>query len=189
VHDARVIRPIQAVVKQRMAGSEALQLSYLASDHTVLAEDMQSPHYLKLSLQRQYHVGDIMMISNCLHADIFTVDDTYKRGGQQVIYTKADLSQYQQGDAIGLWMQPIFYIATTKRKSPDGQWISALYWHVLKGDDEELVAGVNDLKIALTDMDAAVNQIKIEFNTREQDEIFRQIVNLHWQFDSYVETG
>lgn len=198
VHDDKLAEPIQAmqiipvqqlplaIAKIVLNDSEALQVSYMSEDYVVLQEDMQSTHYLAVSEAAQYHAGDRLIVSNCGHADIFIANEVYHKQHQQIIFTQANLFPYKQGDMLAKWEQPIFYLANTMRKRQDGQAIPALYWHETNGE-QELQDNIISLKLKSSVYNEQhILKTEVHLITQVQDETFKQIVQLPWQFISYT---
>lgn len=162
-----------------LSDSRLLQLSFMSSQINDVLQDMTSNHYMTVSDALPFDKGDVVMISNCTKADIFTIDDVYIKDSQQIIYTDADVGIYKRGDIISQWRQPILYVANTERHDNLGNLIPALYWHQLNGSDDELVEGISHFYVTIKN-----KKITIHLTSISLDKITEQ--SQQWQFVAYV---
>ena len=159
--------------------SSLLQLSFMSSQLNDVLQDMTSNHYITVSDTLTFEKGDIVMISNCIKADIFTIDDVYIKDEQQIIYTNDNLAIYKKGDVISQWRQPTLYIANTDRYDNLGNVIPALYWHQLNGSDDELVAGVSHFYVKINNKKVTIHLTSVSLDKINQS-------SQQWQFTAYV---
>jgi type IV pilus assembly protein PilW len=89
----------------------------------------------------------ILLISDCEHADLFAAKNIVVAeiavsgsGGLKFGYGVQDAE-------VSAFTELTYFIADTGRQYTNGKPIYALFFKVNRGDREELVAGVNDLKI------------------------------------------
>jgi len=177
-----------------LAQNDLLQLNYMSHDFNIVLEDMHSHHYIHVSNQLKFKPGDILMISDCTHADIFKVKAVHKDKNQLIIIAASNLTQYHAGAIVGLWQTPILYIANSDRKDTYGKALPALYWHTLIGRDELLVEGVSAFKVS----EKKINHVtRLTFNISTiSDDVISQIpsnnnmykyhVMQKWHFNDYL---
>ncbi|MAZ38653.1 MAG: hypothetical protein CMF49_00890 [Legionellales bacterium] len=181
---------------QPLATSSLLQLNYMSPDTDLLSKAMLSAHYLTVEQHVKLKAGDIVMIADCTHADLFQVDKVYQKKDTQVLYTRSTLSAYRKGAEVGLWQAPILYIANTTRLDRLGKPIPALYWHTISGRDEELIEGISQFHVSL---DTSTQAEKLAFNLETMSidtvghvpksqslAVHPYHVSQHWQFLDYV---
>ena len=181
---------------QPLASTSLLQLSYMSPNTVNLLETMHSSHYLSVSNDLKFKSGDIVMLSDCRHADLFKVDEVYSKGSAQIIFTHSKLAQYRKDAELGLWQAPILYVANTSRLDTFGKPIPALYWHTLSGRDEELIEGILGFnvksikttqadKLAFTLLTMSIDTVSYVPTSRMKKVSAHHILQ-HWQFLDYV---
>jgi prepilin-type N-terminal cleavage/methylation domain-containing protein len=139
----------QNIDKPIQKNTAVLAFNFMDSYRNQLISDMTSIHTLILNEKPSFKVGDILMISNCERADIFSVQDVYIKNHQQIINVNGNLPRYHQFDEVSKWMQVIIYIANTDRQDSLQQSIPALYMQLNHEPVEEVVEGVSDLRILI----------------------------------------
>jgi len=123
----------------------------VAQQDTLSADiiDMPSKNQIIISAKPCFKKNDLLLISDCLHAQLIRVKDisisTVKH--QQIITSDKRLPFKFERGQIGLWKRTRFYIRKTTRKDKQGRPIYGLYQEDKTGHVEELVTDVEDMKI------------------------------------------
>lgn len=138
-----------------------ITVRYQAFPSVVLLKDSHDRSALIADASIPYRPGEILVIADCLHAEIFQASDVVVRGNIQLITPKNPVRyQYHQYAEIGLLVIRQYYLRrdhTLMRREVDGR-------------KTEILRGVNDLKF---ERDAG----GIRFSFQTIDEKFNQ----NWQ--------
>lgn len=102
-----------------------LTLRYQAFPGVVLLHDMHGQNMLTADASVRYQRGDILVISDCSHAEIFQTDIVVMRANFQIIYPKIPLQhQYRKFSEIGSLVIHQYYVDarhTLMRRELDGR--------------------------------------------------------------------
>lgn len=115
--------------------------------------------------------GDVLFISDCQSADIFIADKITNEEGMQKIISSDPLSKYYGVDAAVATLEVNqFFVQKTKRKSPRGDWVYALYIKNIKNRKKELVEGVSGMHFQFNTHDQSVAGISFSLNIQEDQQ-------------------
>ena len=169
---------VTAFNKLRENNAHELTIRYAETSGAVLTENMRDTRNLIASLDVQFSVGDLLLISNCYRAEIFQVAKIkISKSRQEIIPSSALHDRYEKNAEISRLVINKFYLAKTHRKHVDGSFISALYLENIKHRKMELIENIEQLEFnySLNDgSEVLVNEV------RDWSEVMG--VGLEWQF-------
>jgi prepilin-type N-terminal cleavage/methylation domain-containing protein len=128
-------------------GTDVLAIMYVNPSTAILSTPMLKPtDYISLNKTSLFNSGDIVVISDCEHADIFTIKQIngYKK---QLQHTTPLSKAYGIPTEVGQLMHYLFYI------QPD----DSLYMLDNSKIPEELVDHISNLKLLFATLDAPSN--------------------------------
>lgn len=131
-------------------GSTGIMIRKMSPRTTVLTQPMTNRTHLVISSQPKFAIGNMMLISNCLQADIFKIKEITHTESQQLIHTESPLKhRYPLFAEVAELSEEAFYIADTGRLTKQGKAIFALYRFDFRGHgvEEEIVEGVEDMHL------------------------------------------
>lgn len=132
----------------RKESSDGFTIRYKNINSAMLINDMTDFSTLQISTESSLKAGDILMISDCQHADIFQAMQSIKQKGSSIILTKKPLQhRYKKNAEISLFEVNHFYIAKTSRSNARDQPVYALFMKNIKQEKLELAEGVDDMQI------------------------------------------
>ncbi|RDI48811.1 PilW family protein [Aquicella lusitana] len=103
---------------------------------------------LVASNESNFSSGDVLMISDCNHVEMFRVKAVSRSNASQTIMTAQPLQNHYDGNAeIGRVEINRYFIARTNRKNPDGSFIYALFLTDVKQHKIELVENIRDMRV------------------------------------------
>jgi hypothetical protein len=114
-----------------------------------LTEKMTSPDIMRASLKPRFLAGDIAVIANYQHAEIFQVKAQYDlKNGKQFIQAAAPLATlFDETAAVSKLEINTLFVADTGRRDVVGAPVYGLYVHNIKNRNTNLVDNINKLQI------------------------------------------
>jgi type IV pilus assembly protein PilW len=132
------------IVQKMTPDSSVIAIQFMDADTASLMKSVEgNVSWLSVSAEPTFDVGDEVMISDCMHADVVSITG---RDGQE-LETNVELHNYEAGAQVGEWRNEWFYVGQTDRKNNVGQAVMALYVHQPNGRDEELVDNVVNMHV------------------------------------------
>lgn len=133
------------------AGTDAITIMSASAAYAKLTESMEDLAELHVSDEPHFVKENVLLISDCLSADIFTIKKITKIKKQQIIQTVQPLSKKYPEDAeVRLFEVNKYFVAKTSRYDSNGLPIYALYLKDIYSRKTELIEGVDDMKIQYT---------------------------------------
>jgi type IV pilus assembly protein PilW len=131
------------------SGTDAFTVRYANAINANLIETMKVPDVLHVTASPKITAGDVLLISDCKTADIFTVEQvSIESDGTQMIKADDALSKcYEIYAEVSALEINTFYIGKTDRKDLAGLPVYALYQKDKYSHKTELVEGVNGMQI------------------------------------------
>lgn len=128
-------------------GQNGITLKYLEPGYSYLLNNMDNSYEIIIKKHSQLRPKDNLLISNCKRADIIEIDRIIKISPlvQKIITNKSLSYLYEKNSAIGLLQINSYTVENTKRKNRKGKSIYALYKKTIKGQQQELIEGVDSL--------------------------------------------
>ncbi len=137
------------------AGNDVVTVYYVTPVGASVQEGMQHPtDDITVSRLITFEAGEVAVISNCYQGDVFVV--TAVSAGDETAYLKHEIPQNKQAalshayealSEVGALYSRTYYIGDTGRTNIEGLPIIALYQQDSRGANEELVEGVEKLRI------------------------------------------
>lgn len=125
-----------------------INLSHAAAQNALLLEAMSSDNEMKTDTNTRYHVGDVLLISNCLQAEIFKVKKIINEKLQQKIITQSPLHyRYAPYAEIAKLERNEYFVAKTTRKHADGSTVYALFKRDIFQEKNEIIEDVSGMSI------------------------------------------
>lgn len=156
---------------QDSQGSTVVTVRHRGLRADSLQRPMTESSVLELSLGFQVVPGDIFLISDCRHAELFQVAQVIKWVGGQRLRSLTPLRYaYSENAELGLLEINTYAIERTGRKDDSGRVISALYVTDLRGRKRELVEGIERLRVEKLQLKPGVggSGISIELEARHK---------------------
>jgi hypothetical protein len=128
--------------------------------------------FLVLSSEFRCEPGDILVISDCKHAEWFEVAEVSFHGAEQKLIPVLPLqASYSEQAEIGYLESNTYFVGKTARKDELGHWIFALYKRDLKGRRKELVEGIEKMKLRFFQLEskASIQGVSIELALRQKN--------------------
>lgn len=130
-----------------MGKDEEISIQHMEFPGLVLKELLQDNSTLYVSNEINVHKKDILVISDCQHAELFQVENVYSTSEYQKITTFFPLhNQYKENAEIGHLIKNRYFVAKTNRKDKMGLPIYSLFVEDIK-NKTELVEGVKRIKL------------------------------------------
>ncbi|HSW71663.1 MAG TPA: hypothetical protein VLH77_06805 [Gammaproteobacteria bacterium] len=138
----------QVELGQDQLHSALVTIRHRSVEAAVLQKQRSESSVLELSTDLAFAPGEVLIISDCKHADIFQVEKQFKEKNRQIIITRQPLRYHYGIEAeVGSLEINSYSVEKTKRRDPRGEAIFALYWTDRSGRKRELVEGIQQLKI------------------------------------------
>jgi type IV pilus assembly protein PilW len=152
--------------KNKIKGDRhSITIRHAAFKSDYLIKDMLSTSILEVKDDIHFKKNNILIISDCKHAEIFQIKNIIYSRGIQIITPISPLhNQFDSRAELARFEVNHFFISRTKRKDFYGNPISALYVKNLQGETTRLVDGINDLNIQYLMGHAGVSGVKINLN-------------------------
>jgi type IV pilus assembly protein PilW len=124
-----------------------------------LGQPMHDFITLRITGPRKYSAKQIMLISDCQSADIFTIQSAYKLDKNlQLITASTPLSKNYDTDAqVAPLLINTYFVKSTGRTSPSGQPISALYMKNINAHTVEMVENISALNLNYSPQGTAIH--------------------------------
>jgi hypothetical protein len=132
----------------KLIGNEdSISIRHMDTRVSALTQPMQNFIRLKLTGTREYHIKEIMMISDCESADIFTIQSVQMLDKNlQLITAMQPLSKnYDANAEVSRLVFNTYFVKRTRRTSRDHQPIYALFIKNINGHSEEIAEDINSL--------------------------------------------
>jgi hypothetical protein len=141
-----------------------------------LLQDMHDKKSLTITTNLPFQPGDLALIADCAHAEIFAIKTAKITAAWQHVETTNPLTNaYSHAASVSRFVNTTFYIANTGRIDKSGQPINALYSKNNRGRPHELVADI--VKWQLSYDCRVTNQIVTLAGEQVHD--WSQLVGLH----------
>lgn len=130
-------------------GTEGVFIRKMHAHRVSLAQEMTTRDRLVLNATPKLAAGTIVMISNCLQADVFQIKRVQAMGLHQIIIPETSLKHiYTLPAEVAEMSEEAFYTADTGRLTDRGKPIEALYHFDFRGigHEEELVEGIDKMR-------------------------------------------
>ncbi len=137
-------------IQMDVKGSSILTVRHRARSAVSLDQPMTQSSVLELSSPLSVRPGDLFLISDCRHADLFQVAAVSAHGRGQRLMTAQPLSyQYGENAEAAPFEITTYFVENTGRKDKYGRELSALYRSDPGGRRIELAEGIQKLKMEL----------------------------------------
>ncbi|MBX3709258.1 MAG: hypothetical protein KF702_05810 [Gammaproteobacteria bacterium] len=143
--------------KNKMIGNASNEITVRYADYpnAVLNQSMTDNITLETSQHVHFSSGDVLIISNCQRAELFTVQQVKIKGAHQELIALSPLHhKYEKYSEISRFVVNTYYVAPTNRRNQDGTIIYALFVKDIKQRKSELVENINKMKITYSFMQA-----------------------------------
>ena len=134
-----------AYTKLQSGNQNSITVRYADFSHVTLTENMHDRRYLQATLEHRYKPGDILIISNCQHADIFQVKKIlFSHHVQRMLSVHPLHHHYKKESEIARFHIDTFYIEKNKQQLP------ALFLRDIYHRTTQLVTGIADMQFMFT---------------------------------------
>lgn len=124
---------------------------YMEYPNIVLNKNMKDDQILYAGNEIIFKPADIVIISNCKHAEIFSIKHIhFKNGSQEIVPSRPLHYSYEKFSELGLLAVNRYYIAKTNRINQNGQPVYALFLQTIHGQKTELIENIKNMKITYT---------------------------------------
>lgn len=142
-----------------------LTLRYQSFPGAVVMNNMKSAGRIVTDKSELFHVGEILLISDCVHAEILKVAHVWISGNVQVIIPESPLHfLYDQFAEIGKLIIHQYYLGKDIHQQQHQTGVGALFRADIKNRHHEMVEGVKDLSFSQIN-----NDVFFEFSTTGND--------------------
>lgn len=131
-------------------GSDAISVIYASVSKSRLVKNMREQNILYISSETRFSKGDILLVSDCVTAEIFTVKEvSTNKDNIQFIETERPLNKYySENSELSFFESNKYYIGETGRQDSKGFPIYALYMKDIALHKTELVENLIDMKVS-----------------------------------------
>jgi len=134
-----------------MGSSNKITIKYASFPTNTLLTNMQNETVMILDEMNKVMVGNILLISDCQHAEIFKVQQVKHKRYQQTVMADTPLNyRYAANAEVSQLKVNHYFIAKTKRKDKLGNPIYSLFSEDIKHRKHELVEGIQQIIISYT---------------------------------------
>lgn len=113
-----------------------------------LQETMHDAQTLDVSKETRFSAGDILLVSDCAHAEIFQAEAvSSSRASQKIIASHPLHHQFNQYAEVSCVEINKYFIAKTRRSNQDGSPVYSLFIEDISHHKTELVEGINRMQI------------------------------------------
>ena len=146
-------------IGQPVVGTQALSVQYARFPGTALASSMtgqSSPLVVGSALDTSVSDGDLMVVSNCIRADLFEVKNITGPASSRAVQPEESLgyaynvpADYPQNTRVMPFVSNIYYIGSTQRQTESGDSVLSLYRqsypYTTSNPPIELIEGVDQM--------------------------------------------
>jgi type IV pilus assembly protein PilW len=169
------------IAKKIVLNTDAITIAAMDKVTTNLTKSVtQGNTHLSLTNPITIKANDAVMLADCKHAELNTAAATVKN---TELIVHAPIYGYAAGANVAKYMEDTFYIGKTERVNTAGNPINALYIHHVNGVDEELIEGVDALKIYYATL-ADKHKLQLVTANAVQDWSAIKIVQIYILLDS-----
>lgn len=138
--------------KNKIRGtSHEITVRYREYPNVVLNKNTNADQPLYASDEIKFKPNDVIMISNCKNAEIFSIKSIhFKNGNQEIVPSRPLHYSYDKFSELGLLAVDRYYISKTKRRNQNGQPVYALFLQNIRGQKTELIENITNMKITYT---------------------------------------
>jgi|GEM_PF-3637776 len=132
------------IARNAVSGSDILLIQRMQPDNAVVNAHNKT---ILLAAKSDYRTGDILLISDCTHADVIQVTAA---SGKALTITPALLQSYNNTSQIGHLATVVYYIRKTSRKNVAGAPIYGLYRRDINQPStlaQEIAEGVDNMRL------------------------------------------
>ena len=116
-----------------------------------LLQPMETPNTLFVSEAASFSEGQLLLLSDCQHADLFEVATIEKDGQRQRLTPKVPLGYlYREGAELGFMEVKRYSLENSGRYDQNGQPLQALYLTQGRNNKQEIIEGVTDFAVSAT---------------------------------------
>jgi len=165
--------PSRSLKRRIVPGTDALLIKKAAEVSVDVLDDMSSRDKILVSSEQQFKKNDVLLISDCVRADIFKVQSVVKTRSPkgQLLTSVTPLSErYKKHAEVGKFLAKVYFIGKTGRTNETGKDIYGLYVKNLVGRDtaaKELLEGIANMQLKFGVADKDQNEIT-EYRTADQ---------------------
>lgn len=137
-------------------------VKYMAFPGVIIKEDMQHLSTLTVDTSTSYHAGDVMIVADCFHAEIFILKSVYKNSQHQVLTSLQPLHDlYGKYATVSRLISHSYFIAASKGGDGD-----ALVVEDIKHRKTEMISSVGRLRLrSKKNTDGELSGIEFEFES------------------------
>lgn len=144
---------------------DKITLRYQYFPGAVVTNDMRSTTKIVTDKAEYFHAGQLALISDCLHAEIFRVGGVWVSGVMQVITTESPLHYlYHQFAEVGGLTIHQYYLGKSKHQQKKRPRIDSLFRLDTKNRHHEMVEGIANLAFS-----HIKNDVFFEFKTTSDE--------------------
>lgn len=158
--------------------SDIVAVMHLTNHSNHLLQSMNDQQHLVVSNARRFKPMDLLMIANCEQSESFIATEIkpLSKINGQIVTTQTLLSKrYSANTYVSQIVRNYFYIKQTSYKNAQGQAIDALFEKTINGQVEELVPGIQRLKVKVGVEDRSH---KLHFILAGQVQLWQRVVAL-----------
>lgn len=136
--------------KSVLPETDVISLYYLALTPVVSLQLGTQYNQLTVGETPKFKVNDMMLISDCSHAEIFKLGSVQQqtKQKQQILVPTQNLNYlYKTTDELGMLVKNTYFIGNTGRQDALHQPITAFYVEDISGKNHEIVPNVVNMKI------------------------------------------
>ena len=112
--------PFNAQNKIQAASNGPLLVRHAATSHVALLEPMRTRSLLQTDQRVEFEKNEIVIISDCAHAEIFQIKNIYRARDKQSILSSTNLHyRYGQNSEVAHWVQDEFQVVRSRNKNPN----------------------------------------------------------------------
>jgi type II secretory pathway pseudopilin PulG len=153
------------VTDRKKKHTDHLTVRYLSPKTAILTHNMERYYQLRTDRTVQFKVGEVIMLADCDHADIATIENVSEQENEQWIALSRNARLYQKGTQVGKIQIESYYIGHSQRRNRLGEPINSLFI-ATPSRHEELIEGVDDLQLTvMNDKKGETVRIQLLFNS------------------------
>ena len=137
--------------KEMKPNSEGFSVTHTSFAKNQLQEKMVQSNQLIVSTDVTFAVNDAIVINDCVHAEIFIIQNILNQGNRQILMSAPLHYLYKKNTELSRLEFNAFYVGKTERTQPDGSPLYALYSKDNAGRKQELVANISEMKILFSE--------------------------------------
>jgi len=145
-----------------------VQLWYRDYQADAVLELSKQTNHLEVSSEVKMNPNDMVLISDCRHAELFQVIHVSEKSGRQKLVSSLPLKYAYGEDAeLGLMKLNTYSVEETGRHDAQGQSIRALYLSSTWGAKQELVEGIEKMTLRSVLNDQGKQAVSLQLEARQ----------------------